>query len=198
MQQITTQPPSPPTEGQHLGEEEETFTLDEGLVMDIYSLTYNELQKKIVQESKKHFPNDLTHLAFIKEKVIMMNTKNNSEAIAATNLAFTRASKSNTLFNGQEKKMEKNLQVARKYTEKFQEEVQKASLVQVYLEELKAAIHGEVSALGDTMRKFYEEIVCQHDMQQKFREIINLSRFSMQPSLLCMSGEYNIQAHLLS
>jgi len=48
MQQITTQYPPPFTEWQALGEEEEISPLNEGLVMDIYILNFDELQKKII------------------------------------------------------------------------------------------------------------------------------------------------------
>lgn len=66
MQYITTQTPPPPPKGKALDEEGEIVPLDEGLLMDIYSLTLDELQKKIIQERKKHFLDELTHPTFIK------------------------------------------------------------------------------------------------------------------------------------
>lgn len=51
-----------------------------------------------MQARKKHFLDDLTHPAFIKDKVTVMDTKKNCEVITATNLAFTRDSKSNTKY----------------------------------------------------------------------------------------------------
>jgi len=59
--------------------------------MDIFSLAFNELQKKIMQERKKHLLDDLIHLATIKDKVILMDTKKNVEAISKANLAYARA-----------------------------------------------------------------------------------------------------------
>lgn len=64
--------------------------------MDIYILTYDELQKKIVEARKKHFSDDLTHPTFIKEKVIVMDTRENLEAISAMNFSFILTCKSNT------------------------------------------------------------------------------------------------------
>jgi len=63
--------------------------------MDTYNLTYNELQKNIIQVRKKHFPNYLASLAFIRERVIMMDTGKNPGAIFIANLAFTGAIMSN-------------------------------------------------------------------------------------------------------
>jgi len=88
MQQIMTQFP-PPTEVQALGEEEEISPLDEGPIMDIYSLTFDKLEMNIVQEINKHFVDYLTHSNFIKEKVNTMDTIKNPKSIAATKLAFT-------------------------------------------------------------------------------------------------------------
>lgn len=67
--------------------------------MDICSLTFDELQRKIVQARKKHFSNDLTHPTFINtEKVNVVETRKNPESIATTNLAFARDSKANTKY----------------------------------------------------------------------------------------------------
>lgn len=94
--------------------------------MDTYNLTYDELQKKIVQARKKKFPDDLTSLAFIRERVIIMDTRRKPEAIAAANLAFACATKSNIEYIVVENRlMEQNLQAARQQFEQLQVEVQK-------------------------------------------------------------------------
>lgn len=56
------------------------------MVMDISSLNFDELQKKIMQARKKHFPDDPTHLAFFNEKVILMDIGNNPKVISTTKL----------------------------------------------------------------------------------------------------------------
>lgn len=173
--QITTQSPLPHIEGQALDDEEEIGPLHEDTIMDIGSLTYAELQKKIFQARKNHFPNDLTHPIFIKKKVIKMGTKNNPKAIFGTKFTFVGDSKSNTKYLiVQNRKMEKNLEASRKQIEQLEAEVQKVTPTQVYLEELQEAILGEVLAMGETMRNLYEELVSVHkvvsplhDMQQK-------------------------------
>lgn len=56
-------------------EEEEIVPLDDGMIMDTYNLTYDELQKNIVKARKKKFPNDLKSPTFIRERVIVMDTR---------------------------------------------------------------------------------------------------------------------------
>lgn len=134
MEQIISQSPPPLAKGKALDDEEEIAPLDEGLVMDIFSVTFDELQKKILQERNKKFPGDLTHHDFIKEKVIIMDTKKNHEVIVATNIAFVGASKPNIEYLMVEnRQMENNLEVTRKQIEQLQEEVQNKTPTQVYL-----------------------------------------------------------------
>lgn len=53
---------------------------------------------------------DLISPTFIRERVIVTDTKRNLEAIGATNLAFTGATKSNTNYlMGDKRKMAMNL-----------------------------------------------------------------------------------------
>ena len=63
--------------------------------METYNLTYDKLQKKIVEATNKHFLDDLTSPAFIGERVTVTHTKRNLGAISATKLAFAGATKSN-------------------------------------------------------------------------------------------------------
>lgn len=73
-QYITSQSPPPHTEGKYPIYEEEISPLDEGMVMEIFSLTYDEIQKKTIKATKKHFSDNLTHPSFIKENLIVMDT----------------------------------------------------------------------------------------------------------------------------
>lgn len=54
-QQVTLQSSPPLTTEKAPSEGEEDFPLDDGVVMDMYNITYDELQKKIVQVRKKYF-----------------------------------------------------------------------------------------------------------------------------------------------
>ena len=54
------------------------MSLDNDPVMDISSLTFNEIQNKIIQEKKKYFPDYLAHPNLIHtERVIVTDTKRN-------------------------------------------------------------------------------------------------------------------------
>lgn len=64
--------------------------------MDMHNLTYDKLQKNIVQAKKKHFPNNLASLVFIRERVIVTETRRNPGTITAAKMAFAGASTSNT------------------------------------------------------------------------------------------------------
>lgn len=128
--------------------------------MDTYNLLYDELQKKIIQTQKKHFLDDLAFLAFMRERVIVADTRRDPEAIASTNLAFAGAVKSNTqCLMAENKQLAKNLQVARKEVEQLRATTQNTASAQVHLEEMKVATLHEVSGLGETMRDLYEELV---------------------------------------
>jgi len=72
------------------------------------------------------------------------------------------------------RQMKNKFQVARQPIKQLHVEVQKAASTQVYLEENKVVILGEVSTLGETMWSLYEELVTMHktffylhDMQHK-------------------------------
>lgn len=90
---VTIQSPSPPVAEKALRKEEKTIPLDDGLVMDMYNMTYEKLQKKIVQERRKHFPNDLASPAFIKERVIVTYTRINPNSISTINFSLTSVAK---------------------------------------------------------------------------------------------------------
>lgn len=126
-------------------------------------MSYNELQKKIVQARKKHFPNDLVSPASIRERMIVVDTRKNPNSISATNLSFIGATKSNTKFlTAENKDLEKNLHVSRKDVEQLHATTQNPTSTQVDVEEMKAMIVSEVSTLGETMLNLYEELVSMH------------------------------------
>lgn len=111
--QVTIQSPPPLIAEEAPSGEDELVPL-EGLVMDTYNLTYDELQKIIVQARKKHFLDDLTSSTFIRERVIVTNTRRNMNVIVAANLAFIGIIKSNMEYLMTEKKqLEKDLQAIR-------------------------------------------------------------------------------------
>lgn len=74
---ITIQSPPPQTTNQALNEEEEIVPLDDGPIMDMYIVTYDEIQKNILQERKKQFLYKLMYPTFIRERVIVTDTKRN-------------------------------------------------------------------------------------------------------------------------
>lgn len=91
-------------------EEREVVPLDDDPFMDTYNMSYDELQNKIVKVCQKNFSGDLQYPAFIRERVIVANTRRNLEAIATTKFTFTDVAKSNTQYMMAEKnKFAKNL-----------------------------------------------------------------------------------------
>jgi hypothetical protein len=61
------------------------------------SLTFDELQRKIVQAGKKHFHDGLTHNGFVNTKrVFVTDTRKNPKTTTTTQLSFVGAPKSNT------------------------------------------------------------------------------------------------------
>lgn len=183
-QQVIIQSPTPPVADSAPGEEGEFVSLDENLVMDTYNLSYDELQKKIVQACKKNFPDDLASPAFIRESVIVTNTRKNPNAIVITNLAFIGAEKSNIEYlMAKNKKLAKKLQATRQEVEHLYAVAQNASFTQVHLKEMKATILGDKSTLGDIIENLYEEhvtmhkdIVHMHGLQQKCKDIVKMLR----------------------
>lgn len=78
--------------------------------MDTYNLTYDELQKKDCTNKKEAFSVWPPSIAFVRERLIMTDTKINLGAIIGDNLAFTGASNSNLEYlMAENKKSVKNL-----------------------------------------------------------------------------------------
>lgn len=128
--------------------------------MDVDNLSFDELQKKIVLVRRKKFPDDHTSLTFIKERLIVSDTRKHPTALVEANLAYAGAIRSNVKYlTIKNKQLEKNLQGVRKEAEKLQTLVQNSVSS---LGETKTGILVEVSTLGDTMRKLYDGFVTVH------------------------------------
>jgi len=70
----------------------------------MYNMAYGNLHKRIVQVRKKHLPRNLTSLAFIRERVIMTDTRRNPGVVVTAKFSFAGVSKSNTNYLLVEKK----------------------------------------------------------------------------------------------
>ena len=80
--QATVQIPPPSVAEQAPSEEVEVVPLDDDLFMDVYNLSFDELQNKFVQARRNHFPDDHASLEFMRERVIMANTSRNPNSIS--------------------------------------------------------------------------------------------------------------------
>lgn len=86
--QVIIQSPPPPVTELAPSEEGDIVPLDNDLVMEVYNMSYNELQKRIIQARKEHFLNGHTSLPFIRERVIVVDMRRNPNAIVEANLSF--------------------------------------------------------------------------------------------------------------
>lgn len=94
--------------------------LDDDLVMDLYNISYDEFHKRIVQAQRKHFLDDHALPSFTKERVIVVDTCKNQNAIVEANLAFRGATRSNTqYFTTNNKKLAQNLNVSQQEIEQL-------------------------------------------------------------------------------
>ena len=84
--------------------------------MDVYNLSYNEIQVIILQMWRKHFSNDHASHAFIRQRVIVADTNKNPNAIVGANLSFAGPTRSNTQYL-----MTKNKQLAQNLQDDWQE-----------------------------------------------------------------------------
>lgn len=174
-QQVIIQSPPPLATELDPSEEGEVFPLDDGPVMDMYNLSYNEFQKNIVQVCRNHFPDELASPTIIRETVIVTDIRKNLNAIFVTNVTFEGATKSNTKYlMTKNKKLAKNLQDARREVEQLHVAAQNVTSTHVHLEEIMAMILGEVLTLGETIWNLYKELVTMlkevvhfHGLQQK-------------------------------
>lgn len=94
--------------------------LNADLFMDTYNLSYDELQKNIVQACKKNFLDDLALPTFIRERVIMVDTRKNPNSIVTSNFAFTSATNLNTEYlMAKNKKLEMKLHISKQEVEQL-------------------------------------------------------------------------------
>jgi len=56
--------------------------------MDMYNISIDKLQKKIVQGQRNHFPYDHALSAFMKERVIVSNTRKHPAVLVDVTLAY--------------------------------------------------------------------------------------------------------------
>lgn len=93
--QVIPQSSPPPIIEPTPSEQGDVVPLDDDLIMDVYNLSFDEFQKRIVQAGSKHFPNDHASPAFIKERVIVSDTRKHPTTVVETSLAYARATCSN-------------------------------------------------------------------------------------------------------
>ena len=123
--------------------------------------------------------NDHTSPTFIKERVIVLDTRKHPTTLTKAILAYAGATSSNVKFLLVEnQQMEKNLQVVRKEAEKLRDQ----SIVSV-MEEMRKVIMAKVSTLDTTMWKLYDgfvtvhkAVVCVHGLQQRRKEFVKTLR----------------------
>lgn len=89
-------------------------------VMDVYNLSFKRFQKRIIQAQRKYFPDDHASPAFIKERVIVSDTKKHPIAISEANLAYAGETRSNVqCLMTENEQLEKNLQASRHKVEQL-------------------------------------------------------------------------------
>lgn len=182
--QVIIQSPPPLAAEPASSEEGAIIPLDDDMVMDLYNLSYNEFQNKIVQARRKNFFYNHTSLTFIKERVIVADIRKNLNAIFKPNLAFAGAAISNTLYLMVEnKQLAQYLHAAMQEVEQLRAIAMDISSTQVYLEEMREKILSEVLTLGETMQNLHEDlvtvhkaIVCLHGLQQQSKDFVKTLR----------------------
>lgn len=97
-QYVTIQTPPSPIANSAPGQEGEFVPLDDDTIMVKYNMSYDELRKNIIQARKKNFRYDITSLAFIRERLIVANTRRNLKAISSTKFSFAGVEKSSTQY----------------------------------------------------------------------------------------------------
>lgn len=76
----------------------DVFLLDDDPVMDVYNLSFDELQRKIVQMWSNHFPANHMSPAFIKERVIVSDVRKHPTSMADATFSYAGATSSNVKF----------------------------------------------------------------------------------------------------
>jgi len=115
---VGPQCPPPPVSKPVLSEQGEVILLDGDPVMDVYNLSFDELQQKIIRAQINHFPNDHASPAFMKESVIMSYVRKHPVTMADATMAYARATSSNVKFLlAKNEQMENNLQAGKQKIE---------------------------------------------------------------------------------
>jgi len=65
------------------------------MVMDVYNFSIDEFQRRIVQAWRNHFLDEHASHAFIRERVIVLDTRKHPNSIIEANSAYERATRSN-------------------------------------------------------------------------------------------------------
>ena len=109
----TIQTPALPVTDLVSSEEGEIVPLDDDLVMDVYNLSFDELQKRIVQAQRNNFMDDHASPAFNRERVIVPDTNKNPNSIFEAKLDFTGVVKYNTQYlMAENKNLVQNIQAS--------------------------------------------------------------------------------------
>lgn len=86
--------------------------------MDVYNISFDKLLNNIVQARRKYFLDDHTSPTFIKERVIVSNTRQHPTALTEANLAYAGETTSNVKYAmAKNEQMTKNLYASRKEAE---------------------------------------------------------------------------------
>lgn len=93
--QVIPQSPPPPVFKLALSEQGDVFLLDDDSVIGVYNISFDEFQKRISQAQRKHFPDDNASTVFIRERVIMLDTRKHPNAYVEANLDYTGATRLN-------------------------------------------------------------------------------------------------------
>jgi len=79
---VTYQSPPPPVSEPVENEKGEDFLLDDDLVVDVYNLSFDELQKNIVHAQRNYFLDYHASPAFTKERLRVLDVKNHLTSLA--------------------------------------------------------------------------------------------------------------------
>lgn len=115
---ISHSPPSPFLE-LVLTKQGDIALVDNDLVMDVYNISFDKLHNGIIQVWRKKFSNDHSLPTFIKERVIVLDTRKCIASLAERRFTYAGETSSNVKYLMTEnEKLEKDLQATRKEAEK--------------------------------------------------------------------------------
>ena len=93
--EVTSQSPPPVVLETVSSEKREVVLLDDDSVMDVYNLSFDELQRKIVQAWINHFLDVHGSFSFMEERVIVSDTRKRPTVISQYISAYAGATSSN-------------------------------------------------------------------------------------------------------